>query len=102
MTIEKKISGWTVRDYGELEKLFDCCVISLMECIEKNLSQESMNWILDKLRFYKDESSGSWWATIDNDTNCKLWIIENRPDLAEQLKTTFGKNWMNYYLRFDH
>ena len=102
MKFEPKISGTTVTEF-EIEPLFEHSCFSLQECIDKNLSQETMDWILDTLRFSRTDDN-IWYAFVDHDTNYKLAVLNNK-DYAEyrkEFEAHFGKNWMKYYIRFNH
>lgn len=108
MQFEKKISGTSVR--CDIEPLFESGFISLEDVMEKDLSQETMDFILDNWRFYRGErmedNKGEciWWALIDHDTRCKLAVMEN-PKYSEykrEFNEYFGENWMKHYIRFNH
>ena len=107
MKFEEKISGTKVTDF-EIDSLFSSQFISLEEVMEKDLSQRTMNWILDHLRFYRGERTEEnkdeciWWTTIDFDTDLKLSVMENYPEYEKEFTDYFGENWMNYYIRFNH
>lgn len=107
MKFEEKMSGTKVTDF-EIKSLFSSQFISLQEVMEKDLSQRTMNWILDHLRFYRgertEENKGRciWWTTIDFDTDLKLSVMENYPEYEKEFINYFGENWMNYYIRFNH
>lgn len=104
LQFEAKMSGTKVIG-SEANFLFDSQFVSMDEVFVKVHRQETMNWILDTLRFYKgDEVDGrqAWWTTIDFDTLMKLDIMENHPDEEKQLVEYFGENWMKHYIRFNH
>ena len=107
MKFEEKMSGTKVTDF-EIKSLFSSQFISLQEVMEKDLSQRTMNWILDHLRFYRgertEENKGRciWWTTIDFDTDLKLSVMENYPEYEKEFINYFGENWMNYYIRFNN
>ena len=104
LEFEGKISGTTVTG-SEAQFLFDSQFVSLSEVIEKVRRQETMNWILDTLRFTKGEEvdgTQTWWCTIDFDTLMKLDIMEHHPDEEKQLEEYFGEDWMRQYIRFNH
>lgn len=101
MKIESKISGWRITDYSiDTKNLpFETFpFISLNEC--QKLSQSSMDYLLDNFRFTKSETE--WWAIVSHDDLYKIAILENYPQYAEELKTYFGENWLNHYLKFNH
>jgi hypothetical protein len=100
MTFEPKISGTKVTGF-DIEPLFNGQVVTLREVIAMDLSQESMNWILDTLRFYKG-TNREWVTTMDYDSIYKLSVNENYPEYVEEFKKQFGENWMNHYIRFGH
>lgn len=105
LNIESKISGWSISGYGHLELLFDSQFITLDECAEKVQKQETMNYILDTLRFSKGQNARGekvWFCTMDYDTIYKLTILDKYPHLASELVEYFGGNWLNLYLRFGH
>lgn len=100
MKFTSKISGVRVDDFN-ITPLFESQFITLNDCISKVTRQETMNWILDTLRFTKG-NNGNWYATIDFDTNFKLAVMENYPEYERELVDYFGENWMNVYIRFGH
>lgn len=111
ITVENKMSGWTIRGYEEVVPVFNSEMITLNEVISANLKQENMDYILDELRFFrgtepsKDGSLNEkvvWFTTIDWDTILKISIRESYPEIEKELTEHFGKNWMNCYLRFGH
>lgn len=104
LKFEPKMSGTSVIG-SEANFLFDSQFVSMQEVLDKVHRQETMNWILDTLRFYKgDEVDGkqTWWTTIDFDTLMKLDIMEHHPEEEQQLVEYFGENWMKHYIRFNH
>ena len=106
MKFEPKISGVKVTDF-EIEPIFDSQFISLEDCIKADLKQEVMNFILDKLRFYRgDKKEGEtvtpWYCVMDYDTIYKLSVLQNYPQYEQELKNYFGDNWLKYYIRFGH
>ena len=107
MKFEEKISGTKVTDF-DIQPLFDSQFLSLQDVIDKDLSQRTMNWILDTLRFHRgirnEENKGEciWWGTIDFDTNYKLAVLENYPEYEKEFIEYFGEHWMNQYIRFNH
>lgn len=105
LNIENKMSGWAISGYGHLELLFSSQIVSLKECFEKVKKQETMDFILDTLRFSKgqnDKGEIDWFCTMDYDTIYKLTILENYPEFEKDLTNHFGKKWLNLYLRFGH
>ena len=82
--------------------IFPSQFISLKDCIRKIRRQESMNWLLDTLRFSKGECAGDWCAIIDWDSIAKLTILEKYPEVEKQFIEYFGEDWMNVYIRFNH
>ena len=108
MKFEKKMSGTSVK--CDIKPLFNCGIISLKDVMEKDLSQEGMNFILDTIRFYRGErtdENGSeciWWATIDYDTRCKLAVLEKTEyeKYKREFIEYFGGNWIKHYIRFNH
>ena len=107
MKFEPKISGTKVTEFN-IKFLFDSEFISLQEVMKKDLSQRTMDWILDNLRFHRgertEENKGKciWWTIIDFDTNLKLAVLENYPNYEEEFINYFGENWINHYIRFNH
>lgn len=107
MKFEPKISGTKVTDF-EIKPLFNSQFVSLQEVIGKDLSQRTMDWILDNLRFHRgqrtEENKGEciWWAVMDYDTEYKLAVLENYPEYEEEFRQYFGEEWMKYYIRFNH
>ena len=101
MTFTEKISGTRVDDF-EITPIFNNQVVSLVEVMARVKKQETMNYLLDTLRFYKGGSIGDWFTTIDWDTIFKLSILENYPNYEKELTEHFGANWLNHYIRFSH
>lgn len=101
-----KISGTQVTG-SEIDEVLNNCVfdsqlITLKDCIKNIYRQESMNWILDTLRFTKSTNGKFWWATIDWDSIAKLTVMEKYPEVEKQFIEYFGENWMEHYIRFNH
>ena len=107
MKFEEKISGTKVTDF-EIRPLFSSQFISLQDVIEKDLSQRTMDWILDNIRFHRGERTPEntgkciWWAILDFDTDLKLAVLENYPDYEKEFINYFGDEWMRHYIRFNH
>jgi len=106
ITFDPKISGVRVTG-SEIDEImyniiFPSQFISLKDCIRKIHRQESMNWLLDTLRFSKGEYAGDWCAIIGWDSNAKLTILEKYPEVEKQFIEYFGEDWMNVYIRFNH
>lgn len=101
MKIEPKISGWRVTEY-EIDTsalpFKTAPFIKLSECME--LSQESMNYLLDNFRFEKGDFD--WWAILGTDDTYKIAILEMYPEYKKELEDYFGEKWLAYYLRFNH
>ena len=100
MKFTQKISGTSVTDFRIEKLLFDSQFITLSDCIKKVKRQETMNWLLDTLRFTKGEEE--WYAIIDYDSIYKLSILEYYPDYEKELISYFGEEWLNHYIRFNH
>lgn len=100
MKFEAKISGTSVTDF-DIDPIFKSQLITLAECLEKIHRQETMNWILDTLRFTKGQEN-DWFATIDWDSITKLTILEKYPEYEAELIDYFGEGWMKHYIRFGH
>lgn len=106
INFDPKISG--VRVTGSeidevLENLvFDSQFITLNSIQEKIHRQESMNWILDTLRFTKSADGKNWFATISWDSIAGLTVMEKYPEVEKQFNEYFGESWMNRYIRFNH
>ena len=103
---EPKISGTQVTG-SEIDEVlnnevFDSQFITLNSIQEKIHRQESMNWILDTLRFTKSADGKNWWATIGWDSIAGLTVMEKYPEVEKQFIEYFGDNWMNDYIRFNH
>lgn len=101
MTFTEKISGTRV-DGFEITPIFNSQVVTLAEIMAVVKSQVTMNYLLDNLRFYKGESIGDWFTTIDWDTILKLSVLENYPNYERAFVEYFGANWLNHYIRFSH
>lgn len=101
-----KISGTEVTgtEIDEISNnlVFDSQFITLQDCINNLHRQESMNWVLDTLRFIKSEDGKNWWATISWDSIAGLTVLEKYPEVEKQFIEYFGENWMEYYIRFNH
>lgn len=104
----EKMSGTSVN--LTVDPLFESGFVSLDEVMRADLSQDTMDFILDNLRFYRGERTADnageciWWTTIDHDTRCKLAVLE-RAEYAEikrEFESYFGVNWMKHYIRFNH
>lgn len=101
-----KISGTQVTG-SEIDEVLNNLVlgsqfITLNDCINEIHRQESMNWILDTLRFTKSADGKNWWATISWDSLAGLTVMEKYPEVEKQFIEYFGDNWMNVYIRFNH
>ncbi len=103
MKFEGKISGTMVTDF-EITPIFKKQIILLSEVMANVHKQETMNWILDTLRFTKcnENYPNEWFCTMDWDTILKLSVLENYPDYEEEFINKFGENWMSHYIRFNH
>ena len=101
MTFTEKISGTRVDDF-EITPIFNSQVVSLAEAMAVVKKQETMDYLLDTLRFYKGGSLGDWFTTIDWDTILKLSVLENYPNYERVFVEYFGANWLNHDLRFSH
>lgn len=101
-----KISGTQVTG-SEIDEVlnnlvFDSQLITLNSIQEKIHRQESMNWILDTLRFTKSADEKNWWATISWDSIAGLTVMEKYPEIEKQFIEYFGEGWMKRYIRFNH
>ncbi|MEE3344674.1 MAG: hypothetical protein VZS44_11310 [Bacilli bacterium] len=95
-----KMSGVRVEDY-DIIPIFDTQYIDLKSILYKVTRQETMDWILDKLRFTKG-TDNNWYTTVDWDTIYKLSVLENYPEYEKEFIDYFGENWINHYIRFNH
>lgn len=100
MKFEEKMSGTKVTDF-DITPIFCSQIITLAECLNVIHRQESMNWILDTLRFTKG-TDNVWYAVIDWDSDMKLAVLENYPEYEQEFINYFGDNWMKHYIRFNH
>lgn len=100
MIFTPKMSGIRVDDY-DIIPLFNTNYISLSIVMETVTRQETMNWILNNIRFNL-VSEGNWKASIDDDTIMKLSILENYPGYEKEMINHIGENWLNHYIRFSH
>lgn len=100
MKFEPKISGTKVTDF-EIKNLPLSDMFTLQEVLNNIHRQETMNYILDTLRFIKTDS-GEWLAWTDYDGVYKIAIMENYPEYEEELIDYFGEKWFNHYIRFNH
>lgn len=101
-----KISGTQVTG-SEIDEVlenlvFDSQFITLNSVQKKIHRQESMNWILDTLRFTKSADGKNWWATINWDSIAGLTVMEKYPEIEKQFIEYFGDSWMKRYIRFNH
>lgn len=105
MKFEPKISGTRVTDF-DITPIFDSQFICLEDLVKMDLKQETMNWLLDTLRFSRGDRQKAedkiWWATIDWDSIFKLSCLENYPDYVKEFEDYFGENWLEHYIRFNH
>jgi len=106
ITFDPKISGTMVTG-SEIDEVLNNCIfksqfITLNDCINNIHRQESMNWILDTLRFTKSADGNNWWATISWDSIAGLTVMEKYPEVEKQFIEYFGEDWMNVYIRFNH
>lgn len=105
LTFTPKMSGTRVEGFNIPEPLFTSQFISLTDCITKVKRQETMNWLLDTLRFSRgDEVDGKidWYAIIDWDSVYKLTILESYPEYEKEMISYFGEGWLKQYIRFNH
>lgn len=107
MKIEPKISGWAISDFNiNLSELFPNDYVTLLD-IDK-LSKRSAQWILDhyNLVAFKKELVGCHYGVLmDTDDMCKVAIMENYPELEQELADYFNPSfgdWRKCYLRFGH
>ena len=104
----EKMSGTSVNI--DVTPLFESGLVSLDEVMKSDLSQETMDFILDNLRFYRGERTADnaeeciWWTTIDHDTRCKLAVLERAEyaEIKDEFVAYFGEDWMHHYIRFNH
>lgn len=101
LNIETKISGWKVTGF-ETKPVFNSPIVSLEECMKTIKRQKTMDFILDNFRFSKGVKEGTWFTTIDWNTNMKISIMETNPEEEKQLEEYFGKDWIKNYLLFNH
>jgi len=106
INFDPKISGVRVTgseiDEVLKNRVFDSQFITLNSIQEKIHRQESMNWILDTLRFTKSADGKNWFATISWDSIAGLTVMEKYPEVEKQFIEYFGENWMEHYIRFNH
>lgn len=100
MTFTTKVSGTRVDDF-DIIPLFDTQQITLSMVMNKVTRQETMDWLLDNLRFLKGLEN-DWYAIIDWDSIYKVSILENYPEYEKEMINQFGENWLSYYIRFKH
>ena len=103
MRFEEKISGTAVTDF-EIKRIFDEQYVWLSDAMKVIHKQATMDFLLDKFRFYKGEAEkeGDWCAILDYDTIYKISVMENYPQYEKEFIEYFGLQWMNYYIRFNH
>lgn len=104
----EKMSGTSVN--LTVDPLFESGFVSLDEVMRADLSQDTMDFVLDNLRFYRGERTADnegeciWWTTIDRDTRCKLAVLEKSEyaSIKSEFVAYFGEDWMHHYIRFNH
>ena len=104
MTFEPKLSGTKVTGF-KIKPIFDNQFVSLDTVIATVHKQETMNWILDKLRFTKGDvidGRQTWWCIMDWDTIYAMSVLENYPEYEKEFVDRFGEKWYNHYIRFNH
>ncbi len=100
MMFEPLISGVRVTGF-KIECPISRRLVTLQECMEKFHRQETMDFVLDTYRFTLCED-GEWCAILDYDDLYKIAILESYPWYEEELIEYFGKDWLKYYIRFEH
>ncbi|MDV3428228.1 MAG: hypothetical protein LIR50_14620 [Bacillota bacterium] len=107
MKFEEKISGTKVTDF-KITPIFKSQFVSLADVMALDLKQETMDLILDTLRFSRGERTEDnkdaciWWCVMDWDFIMKLSCLEHYPKYVEEFKNYFGENWVKHYIRFNH
>lgn len=99
LVFTEKISGTRVEGY-EIKPIFERQIVFLSEVLKVVQRQETMDYILDTLRFRKVDND--WYTTMDWDTILKLSVLENYPGYEKEFTEYFGGNWLNHYIRFSH
>lgn len=106
INFDEKISGTRVTGTEIKEVLtnlvFNSQFITLSDCIKNIHRQESMDWLLDTLRFTKSADGENWCAIIDWDSDAKLTVLEKFSEVEKRFIDYFGQNWMKHYIRFNH
>lgn len=100
LNIERKISGWQITNF-KIEPV--CCELL---GIKKAKTLKAWEWLEKTYNFPevkndKGETEGKY-AWLEHDDIYKIAIMENYPEYEKQLTEYFGKEWLRYYLRFDH
>ena len=107
MVIESKISGWTISDCKiKMFPHLGDCIVTLND-IDK-LSTRSAQWIFDNYNLVElnpERAGCNFGVLMTHDDMMKVSIMENHPELEEQLAAYFNDSfgdWRKYYLRFFH
>ena len=107
MKIESKISGWSISDFPSIKRIptVTTQIVSLKN-LDSLTNKAAVQWVLDKYNMVSlnpDYADGCHYGAIMHcDDIIKVSILENHPDLANELAERFGEKWMDYYLRFGH
>lgn len=101
MKFEPLISGVRVTEFEITNHPLSKQIISLRECMEKIHRQETMDYILDNYRFSLCED-GEWRAILAYDDRYKIAVLESYPQYEQELIDYFGKDWLKWYIRFNH
>lgn len=101
MKFEPLISGVRVTEFEITNRPLNQQIVSLRECMEKIHRQETMDYILDTYRFRLCED-GEWRAILAYDDRYKIAVLESYPQYEKELIEYFGKDWLKWYIRFNH
>ena len=115
MKIECLMSGWRITEYGELNYPCQVCV-----CLTQldSMKPTTAKWVMEHYNFHPIKKINRstvllcclpreligkdiMVAWLDHDDEEKIAIMENHPDLEEQLAKRFGEKWADHYLRFN-
>ena len=107
MKITPKISGWQISDCKIKSFPHEGDQIVTLKDIDK-LSKRSAQWIFDHYNLVElnpDRAGCNFGVLMTYDDQFKVSIMENHPELEEQLAAYFNESfgdWTKCYLRFFH
>ena len=106
MNIEAKVSGWRITDLPNFPHISTIGgqIVPLRHI--DNLNEETAQWILDTFNLVplnRKLTGSNYGVIMSHDDIIKVSIMENAPEVAEELNTFFSPtDWRKCYLRFGH